>query len=286
MRTNLPHRRVLGAASTVALAGTLLAQAVAGTGGVAAASSSAAMDAASGTWAIDANRHYADDVQERRVSGYDEFYIATVGFRSTPGVAGSTSAWFHGGLYEIDDIDPGEYHSIDDRMGRVEFTNVQQRGVFDALVGQNPELIGTFSVVFESDSTPFRLINGIMRDMASAAEQEIAALIEPLTLSSLDVESLSEQFSAAGDRIRSSAMPSAGEKIRIALASLGDPDDVIDFKVNLFVAADSVLGPIVGPALASAVPADTGVAGVLEPRTYSQRFSGDGARYDISFAVE
>jgi hypothetical protein len=77
-----------------------------------------------------------------------------------------------------------------------------------------------------------------------------------------------------------------GQKVRIALASLGDPDDLIDVKVNLFVAADPVLAPIVGPALSGAVPASVGLAGVLEPRTYSQRFSGDGARYDISFAVD
>jgi hypothetical protein len=287
MRINVPRRRALSAVSAAALAGTILCQSIAPAPSQAAPSvASAPADANTGTWAIDANRHYADKVQERRVSGYDEFYIATVGFRSTPGVRGSTSAWFHGGLYEIDSVGPGEYHSINDSMGRVQFTNVAQRGVLDLLVGQNPELIGTISVVFESDSTPFRLINGIMRDMAAAAQTELANLIEPLTLTALDADALSQQFSAAGDRIQSQATPSVGQKVRIALASLGDPDDLIDVKVNLFVAADPVLAPIVGPALSGAVPASVGLAGVLEPRTYSQRFSGDGARYDISFAVD
>jgi hypothetical protein len=81
-------------------------------------------------------------------------------------------------------------------------------------------------------------------------------------------------------------MPSTREGLRILLASAGDPDDLIDYKVNLFVAADPTLGSIVGPALTEAVPASMGVAGVLEPREYSQRFSGDGARYDIFFAVD
>jgi hypothetical protein len=277
---------MLGTVAVAALAGTLLMQTMSVAPSNAAPAASA--DASTGTWAIDANRHYADKIQERPISGGDEFYIATVGFRSTPGVVGSTDAWFHGGLYEIDDIDRGEYHSINDRMGRVEFTNVAQRGVLDVLFGQNPELIGTFSVVFESDSTPFRIVNDMMRDMASTAEQEIARLIEPLSIdpAQLNADMLSDQFRAAADRIRDEVVPSTREKIRIVLASLGDPDDLIDYKVNLFVAADPTLGSIVGPALAEAVPPEIGVAGVLEPREYSQRFSGDGARYDIFFNVD
>jgi hypothetical protein len=284
MRIRLPGRRTLGTVAVAALAGTLLTQSLSVAPSNAAPAASA--DASTGTWAIDANSHYADKIQERPISGGDEFYIATVGFRSTPGVAGSTDAWFHGGLYEIDDIDKHETHSINDRMGRVEFTNVEQRGVLDLLVGRNPELIGTLSVVFESDSTPFRIINGMMRDMASSAEEEIAALVEPLSLTEINAAALSDQFQAAAGRIKDSVMPNTREKIRIALASLGDPDDLIDYKVNLFAAADPALGTIVGPALASAVPAEVGVAGVLEPREYSQRFEGDGARYDISFSVD
>jgi hypothetical protein len=273
-------------AAAAALAGTLLMQSmpVAPTNAAPAASA----DASTGTWAIDANRHYASKIQERPVSGGDEFYIATVGFRSTPGMAGSTDAWFHGGLYEIDDIDRGEYHSINDRMGRVEFTNVTQRGVLDVLFGQNPELIGTFSILFESDSTPFRIINDMMRNMASTAEREIARLVEPLAIdpANFDPNVLSDQFGTAAGRIRDEVVPSTREAIRIFLASAGDPDDFIDYKVNLFAAADAQVGSMVGPALAEAVPADLGVAGVLEPREYSQRFSGDGARYDIFFSVD
>jgi hypothetical protein len=285
MRSRLPGRRTLGTVAVAALAGTLLMQSlsVAPTNAAPAASA----DASTGTWAIDANRHYAAKIQERPISGGDEFYIATVGFRSTPGMPGSTDAWFHGGLYEIDDIDQGEYHSIRDGMGRVEFANVTQRGVLDVLFGQNPELIGTFSVVFESDSTPFRIVNDMMRDMASTAEEEIARLVEPLSIGpGFDANALSDQFRTAADRIRDEVMPSTGEKIRIFLASAGDPDDLIDYKVNLFAAADPEVGAIVGPALAEAVPPELGVAGVLEPREYSQRFSGDGAKYDIFFTVD
>ena len=284
MRNRLPGRRTLGTVAVATLAGTLLMQSLSVAPSNAAPAASA--DASTGTWAIDANRHYADKIQERPISGGDEFYIATVGFRSTPGMPGSTDAWFHGGLYEIDDIDRGEYHSINDRMGRVEFTNVTQRGALDVLFGQNPELIGTFSVVFESDSTPFRIINDMMGDMASTAEQEIARLVEPLGPAQLDPAVLSDQFQTAAARIRDEVVPSTRDKIRIFLASAGDPDDLIDYKVNLFAAADAEVGAMVGPALAAAVPEDLGVAGVLEPREYSQRFAGDGARYDIFFSVD
>ena len=88
---------------------------------------------------------------------------ATIAFRTTPGKAGSTSAWFVGGLSEITDIDKGETHGIPDAMGRATFTNVVPRSFVDVASGTNPELIGTISVVFESDATPFSAMSAQMR---------------------------------------------------------------------------------------------------------------------------
>jgi hypothetical protein len=56
-------------------------------------------------------------------------------------------------------------------------------------------------------------------------------------------------------------------------------------KLNVFIAVDDVLGPIVDAAVEDALPASVGVVGALHPRSYTQRFSGKGATYDIGFNV-
>ncbi len=129
-----------------------------------------------------------------------------------------------------------------------------------------------------------------MRDAAAAVRTEMADIVEPLTIQSVASEEARKELAAklkgASKRIKDATEPSVGRKIRIAFASLADPDDLIQCKVNLFVATDQALGSTVGPAIAEAVPEDSGVAGALAPRTYQQKFSGDGARYYIDYAVE
>lgn len=237
------------------------------------------------TWVVDANRHYAVDVQERRITGGDEVYVASIAFRSTPGVAGSTRAWFHGGLSEITSVHAGDWHTIPDTMGRVPFTNVTERSGTDVQEGRNPEVLGTISIVVESDNTPFRLVNDMMHDIARATQKEIAPVVEPLTLADLTSAQLADQLAALAARIKAAAVPTVGRKIRIAFASLFDPDDLIQTKMNLFVAVDPDLADVVDPRLAQIFPAGEGVAGALRARTYQQDFAGDGAHYRIEYAV-
>jgi hypothetical protein len=239
------------------------------------------------TWFIDANNLHVNDAQEEGIfSDGDEAYVAQIGFRSTPGKAGSTSAFFQGGLSEIDDLDDGENHTIPDAQGRVAFPNVTTRGLSDVLAGRNPEVIGTLSVVFESDATSFGTISSIMTNLAGTARTEIAKVVEPLTLADLSNGSaVSARLASAQRNIQASATPTTLQAIGTFLGSFGDPDDIVAFKANVFVAVDSSLAGLVDSQIGMNIPSATGIGGALRDRSYSLRFAGDGADYDIGYRV-
>jgi hypothetical protein len=238
--------------------------------------------AGTATWFIDANTVKSLNEQEKT----DEVYLASVAFRTTPGKAGSTSVRFHGHLSEINDVDVGETHAIPDAMGRVTFANVALRGVSDVLAGNNPEVIGTISVLFESDLTAFSVINRLMEDVADSARAEIARVVETLSLADLtDGAAIAAQLSTAAKRIEASATPPLLRQIGILLGSLFNPDELVDVKINVFVAVDAELAPLVDAEIGQAIPAATGVGGALRPRSYSQTFSGEGGSYKVAYVV-
>jgi hypothetical protein len=239
------------------------------------------------TWFIDANTLHVNDAQEEGLfSDGDEAYIAQIGFRSTPGRVGSTSAFFQGGLSEIDDLDDGETHTVPDAQGRVAFPNVTTRGLSDVLAGRNPEVIGTLSVVFESDATPFGTINNIMGTVAATARTEIAKVIEPLTLADLtNGSAISARLATAQRNIQASATPTTLQAIGIFLGSFGDPDDIVAFKANVFVAVDSSLAGLVDSQIGMNIPSATGLGGALRDRSYGLGFAGDGANYTVNYRV-
>jgi hypothetical protein len=234
------------------------------------------------TWSIDANTVQAFDQQEN----HDEVYVASIAFRTTPGVAGSTTATYHGHLSEINSVDVGETHAIPNSMGRVSFANVTRRSLTDVLAGNNPEVIGTISFFWESDLSTFGTIDRLMEDVAVAARTEIARVVEPLTLADLaDGAAIADRLAEAADRIEASATPPLLRQIGIFLGSLFNPDDLIDHKVNVFVAVDNTLAPLVDAEIGQEIPASTGVGGALRPRNYNQQFTGDGGSYRVAFAV-
>ena len=239
------------------------------------------------TWFVDANSLRVNDAQEEGFfSDGDEAYIAQIGFRSTPGRAGSTSAFYQGGLSEIDDLDDGETHTIPDAQGRVRFANVTTRSLTDVLQGRNPEVIGTLSVVFESDATPFSTINSIMSQVTASVRTEIAKVIEPLSLADLrDGSAISARLATAQRNIQASATPTTLQAIGIFLGSFGDPDDIVAFKANVFVAVDSSLAGLIDTQIGMNIPSATGIGGALRDRTYALGFAGDGANYTVNYRV-
>jgi hypothetical protein len=234
------------------------------------------------TWSIDANTVRALDQQEN----HDEVYVASIAFRTTPGVPGSTTATYHGNLSEINGVDVGETHNIPNAMGRVTFPNVTRRSLSDVFAGHNPEVIGTISFFWERDLTAFGTIDNLMEDVADAAETEIAQVVEPLTLADLaDGDAIADRLGEAADRIEESATPPLLRRIGIFLGALFNPDDLIDHKVNVFVAVDNTLAAQVDAEIGMNIPSSTGVGGALRPRTYNQVFSDPDASYRVAFAV-
>jgi hypothetical protein len=240
-----------------------------------------------GTWYVDANTVKVVSGQEQSwISNGDEFYVAQLAFRSKPGVAGSTQTWYQGGLTEMSGLTNGKTYTIPNSMGRVAFSNVTLRSLSQIQAGHRPEVLGTLSVVFESDATPFSMINSKMSSLATVLKTEIAKVVEPLTFANLaDTSTISSRLATAANNVRSAAMPSTLDALGFWLASLSDPDDLIAFKANVFVAVDSTLSGQIDAGLGNAIPTSLGVGGSLKSRGYTQRFSGDGATYDVAYAV-
>lgn len=239
------------------------------------------------TWAIDADKLTCADQQETKLSKGDEVYVAAIAFRTTPGSGASTSAWFHGGLSDILNVRKGETHDIPNAMGRVSFANVTHRNLTDVLTGHMPELVGTATVVVESDLSPDTAVNKMFTQAATEARDIIARVVDAVNLGDLmvDGDSLAERLKVLIDEVNAVLRPNLAQKLAMFFGSLGDPDDLIDHKLNVFAAVDDSLAGPVEDELGDAIPESVGVGGVLKSRAYTQRFSGRGAIYDISFTV-
>jgi hypothetical protein len=246
-----------------------------------------ALAADTATWVIDANTLRCVDQQETNLTKGDEVYIASILFRTKPGVAGSTKTAFHGGLVDITNINTGETHAIPDGMGRVPFPNVTRLGATEIFGGQSPEVLGTATIVMESDLSGNQKVNNLFTEAAADARPVIAEVSENLSFE--DVVSNPDELAAVlkqlAKDLKEAVEPTFAEKLALFITSLGDPDDPVGNKLNVFVALDDVLGGFADPILADALPASIGVVGALHPRTYSQRFAGKGAIYDVTFNV-
>ncbi len=237
------------------------------------------------TWVLDATTVKSTNQSEHHA---DELYLARVEFSATAGQSGSTSAFFHGGVSRdtiIKDVQEGETHSIPDDMGRVLFPDVILRGFDDIVGGHQPDFLGTVDVLFEDDNTPKSKISDLMDDLADAVRDQVAVVVEPLDLLKLDMDKLSEQLSEAMDKVQAGVRLSTGDKIATFLESFFNPDDMIGFQVNLFVAVDSTLSSAIDLQLATVVPASAGTAGALRERTYTQNYAGSGGSWVVTHKI-
>lgn len=246
--------------------------------GPAAAAGGTAEVADTARWAIDANSLTSLDQQE---SKGDEVYVASIAFRSTPGAKDSTRTWFRGGLRDLDGVHKGETHPIPDSMGRVTFEGVSRVTAADVGAGRLPELIGTLTIVFESDRSPDNAIDSLLTGAAADLRPEVAGIVEPLSLTG----DLNAQLAGMGDKIKDAVAPSVLEKVTLLVFSLFNPDDLIGGLVNVFAAVDDQLAAPVDDLLGRAIAPSLGVGGALRARTYSQTFTGKGAQYRLDFAV-
>jgi hypothetical protein len=247
----------------------------------------AAVVAPPATWFIDADSLKCIVQQETNLTHGDEVYVASLKFRTRPGVAGSTTVTFHGGLVDIDDVNTGETHAIPNAMGRVAFANVTRLGLAELAAGQAPEVIGTATVVMESDLTRDAKVDKLFTEAAAEVRPILAAVSEQVSIEDLigDSEALAELLAQLIHDINEALELTVGQKVLLFFGSAGDPDDIVGRRINIFVAVDDVLAPLLDAAVSGALPASAGVGGGLRTRTYKQRFTGQGASYDVNFSV-
>jgi hypothetical protein len=221
----------------------------------------------------------------------DEPYLATIQFRSTPGVAGSTNVNFLGNLSEVGSgMDDGDSASIPDAMANVTFNDVTPVSLQMLLAnGTLPEVLGTVMIAMESDFTSWGTINNLMEDVADALETELALAIEPLTIADItDPSAVADALAGAAANVEAAATPSTLQAIGIWLGSLGNPDDLIDIGFTVWIPTAGALGSIVESSLISALPADaTGHAWSTsaDPVNKTIRFQGDSAIYDVDITT-
>jgi hypothetical protein len=238
------------------------------------------------SWRITAQRIRVVDQQETNLTGGDEVYLVSLIFRALPGVVGSTQVHLNVTMTKIDHLHTGESQAIPIVEGAVQFDGVKLRGLADVAAGVPPEILGSVTFVWEDDGTPDNAIRNLFDDVAAVARTDLAALFERLTVADLaDPDRLSDQMARTVADIKDEVVPNLLGKLVLLVESLGDVDDLIDQKLNVFVAVDDTLADVVDAKVGAAIDPSSGVGGALRPRTYHQRFVGDGATYDLDFVV-
>ena len=239
------------------------------------------------TWAVDANTLASVEQQETNLTKGDEVYVASIRFRTTPGVVGTTSTAFHGGLVDISNVHEGETHVIPNTMGRVTFAGVTRLGGADIAAGKSPEVVGTATIVMESDLSHNTTVNKLFTEAAAEAKPIIARVSEDLSLGDLlaDDRALSGALARLASDVEAATKPTLLQKVGLFITSFGDADDPVDQKFNVFVAVDESLAELVDAAFEDALDPSVGVGGALRTRSYTQRFTGRGAAYDVRYTV-
>jgi len=238
------------------------------------------------TWFLDANTLRCIVQQETNLTKGDEVYVASLKIRTTPSVAGTTSVVFTGGLVNIANVNTGETHPIPNAMGRVPFANVTRLGATEIAAGQVPEIIATATLVFEADLTRKAKVEKLLTEAADEIEPILAEASENVVVEDLlDEGVLEDLLDQLIDDITEAVELTVGQKLLLFFGAVGDPDDPIERKVNVFFAVDDVLAPLVDTLVGNKLDPDLGVGGGVRTRTYTQRFSGRGATYDISFTL-
>jgi hypothetical protein len=241
------------------------------------------------TWVLDAQTIRSTDQSEHQIVNQgDELYLARIVFRSTLGKANSTSAYFKGGVTmqnTMKNVHEGETHSIPDNMGKVSFPNVVRRSIVDVIGGTGPDLVGTVDVLFEDDNTPKGAVSDLMRDLANVLKDELAGIVESISLLNLDTDELAGELEQAMGNISDAITPTTSQAIGLFLRSFFNPDDLIGFRVNLFAAVDETLAPVVDAQVAGVFPASVGTAGALRARSYSHSYAGSAGAWVVSHVV-
>ncbi len=216
----------------------------------------------------------------------DEMILATISFRTKPGIAGSTQVWFNNGSLDkaATSLEDGDVKTIPNSKGLYVFDDVKAVTLADIQAGERPELIGHIVIGIENDHTPRDLVKDALEDARDQLRTELVNIIEPLDLLELlnDPAALSDELAAAAMRVEDAAVPDLLRKIEIFISSFGNPDDILSSNLLFFVAVDRSLAPFVEPAFANLPPTMYGGAFPFdEPRKIDLTFEDHETEYVV-----
>lgn len=206
-------------------------------------------------WSLTLSDFYVADADEDSwYSDGDEPYFVLIQFRSTWLEIGSTDVYWSSYL-DDDDFDPEEWAdgidtggsaTIPSRMGKVTFRGVTRLYMADIQAGEIPELLGVLAIAMESDATPWGIMEGIFDDAVGAIRDQ---LVDKVERGSFDPSNPVASLTSSLNQVIDSVQPTALEAIGIGLASLFDPDDVVDAHLFLYVAVDPAVEAVVTAAM-------------------------------------
>lgn len=226
----------------------------------------------------------------------DELRLATVTFRSKPGVPGSTQVYFDNASTDrvASDLDTGDVRIISNARGLYTFDDLEVVTAQGLLQGQVPEIFGQLVVGIEDDGTPVGTVRDIMRDIEAELRVQLQQIIEPMTVADIlaNPAALSDRFAQAAEDIEAAATPNFLGKIKILLSSFFNPDDFIDFNFMFFVPVGPDLAPIVDDAFSDlpdgihggALPTEV-LGGTIPPKVFELDFQDHETHYRVTTYV-
>ncbi len=222
----------------------------------------------------------------------DELRLATISFRTTPGVVGSTQVVFNEDSVDrvASDLDDGDIRIIPNSRGLYTFEDLDIVSLPELLAGDIPEIFGQLVIGIEDDGTPTGAIRNILRDIRDELDVQLRAIIETMTIADIlaDPDGLAERFSEAAVEIRDAATPGFWASIELLLSSFFNPDDFLNFNFLFFVPVGPQLAPIVDAAFTNlpdnifggALPT-TVIGGEIPPKVFDLDFQDHETHYRV-----
>lgn len=188
----------------------------------------------------------------------DELILATISFRTKPGVPGSTEVVFNNGSLDkaATGLEDGDVKTISNSKGLYVFDDVETVTVADIQAGVAPEIIGHLVIGIENDWTARDLVKDGLEEVRDQLRIELVNLIEGADVVELvtDPAAFSDELAAAAMRVEDAGDPGFLQKLGLFVASGGNPDDILSFNLLFFVAVAPGLAPIVDDAFANLPP--------------------------------
>ncbi len=188
--------------------------------------------------------------EDNWLSDGDEVYMVVIAFRSKLGVPGSTQTWTNPwASYDwAKHVKQGAVRHVPDNIGRVGFDNVTKFGFSEFSAARKPgadpqlkpEVLGIVSLAFESDSTSWSAMSGIINKAAPAVKAELEKIVanDMTPLDKLTAQQLTDKLKGSANTIKDAITPSVMAKIGLFLSSGSDPDDLIDYGINWYTNLD------------------------------------------------